>query len=274
MDFEDLVAAALEEDMGSGDITTQLTVPPDLKGTARVISKSEGLLAGTTAFIEVFRQLDKSLQIELAYQDGERISSGDIVIAISGVIASILRGERTALNFLGRLSGIATLTGRYVEKLRGTDAVILDTRKTTPLMRQLEKNAVRSGGGGNHRFGLYDMVLVKDNHEIAAGGITEALSRIETNLTKAIQVEVEIQSLDQIDKALNHKIDRILLDNFSMDMIAEAVKKVAGRVPLEVSGGITLDNVRNIALTGVDYISVGALTHSPPNFDFSLRIDE
>lgn len=274
MNLKEFVSAALEEDIGSGDITTQLTIPPGRNRTASVISKSEGILAGTAAFIEVFRQLDESLQIELKFQDGERISAGDIVIEMSGAVAPILIGERTALNFLGRLAGIATLTGLYVENVQGTGAVILDTRKTTPLMRRLEKDAVRSGGGGNHRFGLYNMILVKDNHEVAAGGIAEALSRIESNLKEDVQIEVEIQSPDQIDEVLQYKIDRILLDNFSIDMIAEAVKKVAGRVPLEVSGGVTLDNVRAIAQTGVDFISVGALTHSPPNFDFSLRIDE
>jgi nicotinate-nucleotide pyrophosphorylase (carboxylating) len=274
MDLRELVTAALKEDIESGDITTELTVPETFLGTARVISKSAGIIAGLAAFSEVYRQVDESLQVETDFRDGDSVAPGDDVIVLSGALASILKGERTALNFLGRLSGIATLTAQFVNRVEGTGAVILDTRKTTPLMRHLEKEAVCSGGGANHRFGLYDMVLVKDNHVAAAGGIDKALTRIDANLKLGILVEVEVQSLSQLDVVLKHHVDRILLDNFSLETIQKAVKKVAGRIPLEVSGGITLENVGDIASTGVEFISVGALTHSPPNFDFSLRIDE
>ena len=272
MNIEILVGEALKEDLGSGDITTQFTVDPEQAGSARVISRSDGVLSGLEPFGEVFRQIDESLQVIFRFQDGQAISKDDVICALNGSIASILSGERTALNFLGRLSGIATLTRRYVAEVQGTKAVILDTRKTTPLLRSLEKAAVLHGGGGNHRHGLYDMILIKDNHEVAAGGIAAALSRVAAGLEQNIAVEVEVQNLDQIEDVLNSRVDRLLLDNFSIEMIEKAVHKVSGRVPLEVSGGISIENVRHTALTGVDYISVGALTHSAPGLDFTLLL--
>ena len=272
MNLENLIKAALEEDIGSGDLTTQLTVDPDRTGIARVVSRYDGILSGIEPFVEVFRQIDESLRVFMRFEDGEAFSESKTVCELKGSIASILSGERTALNFLGRLSGIATLTRRYVDAVRGTKTVILDTRKTTPLLRSLEKTAVRCGGGENHRTGLYDMILVKDNHEIAAGGISAALSKIMGEKPTNMSVEVEVQRLDQIEEALKYKIDRLMLDNFDVEMIRNAVDMVSGRVPLEVSGGVNLDNVREFAAAGVDFISIGALTHSALNLDFSLQL--
>jgi nicotinate-nucleotide pyrophosphorylase (carboxylating) len=273
MKLEVLVRAALDEDVGSGDITTELTIDPDKRGTAVVVPRASGVLSGTKPFNEVFRQLDAFLKINWIYRDADDFKENDSICQLEGSLKALLTGERTALNFLGRLSGIASLTRQFVDRVAGTNAVILDTRKTTPLLRDLEKEAVRHGGGSNHRQGLYDMVLIKDNHETAAGGITHALERIQNKLAPDIQIEVEIDRLDQINEVLSYNVDRILLDNFSPEMMAAAVKKVAGRIPLEASGGITLENVRYFAETGVDYISAGALTHSVPCFDFSLQIE-
>ena len=275
MTLDDLVKAALEEDVGGGDVTTQWTIDPSLSGIARVLSRSEGVVSGLEPFSLVFRQLNRSIVIRSSIKDGDRITPDEIICELSGPFAAILTGERTALNFLGRLSGIATLTRRFVDQVQGSKAVILDTRKTTPLWRELEKAAVRHGGGENHRQGLYDMILVKDNHEAAAGGITAALSKVFEGLKRSerpIPVEVEVQNLEQIDEVLNFKVDRILLDNFNLAMIEEAVANVAGRVALEVSGGVTLQNVRRIAETGVNFISIGALTHSAPSLDFTLLL--
>jgi len=276
------VRAALEEDIGSGDLTTQIIVEKGARGTARVISRSDGILSGCAPFLEVFHQLDESIKIKFALQDAETLRKDNQVAELTGPIAPILTGERTALNFLQRLSGIATLTGRYVDRVKGTKAQILDTRKTTPLMRALEKAAVRHGGGNNHRKGLYDMILIKENHESAASGITAALSRVAIaaeRIAEPAPVEVEVQNLDQLDEILQHdnesrkfRPDRILLDNFTLEMIESAMRKVAGWVPLEVSGGIDLDNVRRVAALGVDFISVGALTHSAPSLDFTLLL--
>ncbi len=274
MDTEELVRRALEEDIGEGDVTTAATVDAYIRGRALLSAKSDGVLSGLEVFCEVFRQFDETVAFHPSYHDGESFPRGAVIGVLEGPLASILSAERTALNFLGRLSGIATLTRRYVDRVRGTNAVILDTRKTTPLHRTLEKAAVVHGGGANHRFGLYDMVLIKDNHEAAAGGITRALQRLQTSLKKDLKIEVEVQTLEQINEVLSFSVDRILLDNFNLDMIKAAVDFVKGRIPLEVSGNVTLDNVRDIALTGVNYISVGALTHSAPSADFSLRVKD
>lgn len=272
MDLVSLVKAALEEDVGSGDITTELTIDADGAGEAIVIPRADGVLSGTIPFKEVFRQLDGNINIDWHCQDGEEVKKDVAICGISGSVRAILTAERTALNFLGRLSGIASLTRKFVDQVSGTQAVILDTRKTTPLLRALEKDAVRHGGGCNHRHGLYDMVLIKDNHEAAAGGIGQAINRIKESLDTDIQIEVEVDSIEKIDEVLNYEVDKILLDNFSLEMMEEAVIKVAGQIPLEASGGITLENVRNFAQTGVDYISAGMLTHSAKCFDFSLQM--
>jgi len=279
MKLEELIRAALEEDIGAGDWTTRFLVSPQLQGKAQVISREAGILSGLEAFAEVFRQLDEKIGMEPNYRDGDAISAGDFVIGLEGSVAPILTGERTALNFLQRLSGMATLTRKYVDAVQGTKAVILDTRKTTPLLRALEKAAVRHGGGSNHRFGLHDMILIKENHQYVAGGIAAAIWQAKTSMQKSgvsqpLQIEVEIQNLDQLDEALKLDVDRIMLDNFSLRDIRQAVRRVDRRVPLEVSGGVNLENVRQIALTGVDYISVGALTHSAKALDFSLLLSK
>jgi nicotinate-nucleotide pyrophosphorylase (carboxylating) len=274
MDIEELVRHALEEDIGSGDVTTAATVDSHIQGRAILLAKSDGVLSGLEVFREVFHRFDETVTFHPSYHDGESFVNGAVIGVLQGPLASILSAERTALNFLGRLSGIATLTRRYVDRVRDTQAVILDTRKTTPLLRSLEKAAVVHGGGSNHRFGLYDMVLVKDNHEAAAGGISNALKRLKSSMKKNLKIEVEVQTLEQIEEVLPFEVDRILLDNFNLDMVVAAVERVGGKVPLEVSGNVTLDNVREIALTGVNFISVGALTHSAPSSDFSLRIKD
>lgn len=273
MDVPAIVAAALEEDINGDDITTDLVVDAGAVARGRVVSRLDGILSGLAPFVEVFRQLDQSLKVTCHFDDGQPFETGDVICELKGSTKAILKGERTALNFLGRLSGIATLTRQYVDAVSGTGTAILDTRKTTPLLRALEKAAVLHGGGCNHRFGLYDMILVKDNHESAAGGISTALSRATAYPTQNLPVEVEVQNVEQLDEVLKFDVDRILLDNFSKDMIEKAVDKVAKRIPLEVSGGVTLENVREIALMGVDFISVGALTHSAPSMDFSLLLD-
>ncbi len=267
-----MVRAALEEDVGSGDITTELIIDADDTGEALVVPRTHGVLSGLRPFTEVFRQLDGNIAIDWHSQDGNEFKSDAAICRISGSVRAILTGERTALNFLGRLSGIASLTRKFVDQVSGTQTVILDTRKTTPLLRTLEKDAVKHGGGGNHRHGLYDMVLIKDNHETAVGGIGMAINRIKDKLDPGIQIEVEVDNIEQIDELLSCEVDRILLDNFSLELMEKAVKKVAGRISLEASGGITLENVRDFALTGVDYISAGALTHSAQSCDFSLQM--
>lgn len=273
MDIKDLISEALREDIGTGDITTEGIVDHTRIGTARVLSRSEGILSGGAPFKEVFNQLDSSLEVLQKIEDGQPLSIGDTAFILKGYTASILTGERTALNFLGRLSGIATLTRRFVDEIAGTGAIILDTRKTTPLFRQLEKTAVKHGGGANHRFGLYDMVLIKDNHETAAGGILPAVERAMINRKEGILIEVEVQDLGQIVEIIKYPIDRIMLDNFSLEMIEKAAAIVDKRLPIEVSGGVALQNVRQIAETGVNFISIGALTHSAPSLDFTLLLD-
>lgn len=284
MDLCELVRAALEEDIGSGDLTTEFTVDSERMGHAQVIAKSDGVLSGSEPFREVFRQLDDSLSVKFLITDGEPLKAGDCVAELRGHVVPILTGERTALNFLQRLSGIATLTKRYSDALVGTRVKILDTRKTTPLLRDLEKAAVRHSGGVNHRRGLYDMILIKENHEMAAGGIVQAILKVEAGIEKSkfrVPVEVEVQNLEQVNEIIGYiqssqklRINRILLDNFDLAGIETALKTVAGKIPLEVSGGINLQNVHKIAQTGVDYISIGALTHSAPALDFSLLLIE
>jgi len=277
MTLEELVATALIEDVGPGDWTTQLLVAPDLSGSAQVTSKTEGVLSGLKPFFEVFRQIDSSLKIHANFSDGDDISAGAVVLQLEGKVRAILTGERTALNFLQRMTGIATLTRKYVKAVEGTRAIILDTRKTTPLLRHLEKVAVIHGGGANHRFGLFDMLLIKENHLAAAGGGAAAIQRAKQNqkdlgIPSPLALEVEIQDLSQLDDVLEAGVDRIMLDNFPLKAIRAAVRRIKGKIPIEVSGGVTLENVRDIARCGVDFISVGALTHSAPAHDFSLLV--
>jgi nicotinate-nucleotide pyrophosphorylase (carboxylating) len=278
-DLKAIVQAALQEDIGAGDWTTRLLLAPQAYGSATVAAKTNGVMSGITVFTEVFRQLDESITVGPRFTDGQTVKTGDIVIEMRGPLAPILTGERVALNFLQRLSGIATLTKSYVEAVHGSRALILDTRKTTPNLRFLEKAAVVHGGGQNHRQGLYDMILIKDNHVFACGGISAAIQQalVESrNIGLRLPIEVEVKDLNDLDEALNFSSDleRIMLDNFDLETIRIAVMRTAGRVPLEVSGGVNLACVRDYALAGVDYISVGALTHSAPALDLSLLILE
>ena len=270
---EEAVMRALAEDVGQGDVTSLWTIPAQARTVGRFLSKAEGIVAGLAVAKVVFTALDPELAFEATVQDGQPIHQGQVLGGVRGRARSILTAERTALNFLQRMSGIATLTRRYVEAVRGTEAVILDTRKTAPGLRLLDKWAVRLGGGQNHRMGLYDMVLIKDNHIVAAGGITEALKRVRTLNAIGLPVEIEVKSLAELKEALVLEVDRIMLDNMTLQEMREAVKITAGRVPLEASGGVSLGTVREISETGVDYISVGALTHSVQALDISLEIE-
>jgi nicotinate-nucleotide pyrophosphorylase (carboxylating) len=275
-----LVDAALAEDVGAGDWTTLWTLPADRRAEARIVAKAPGIVAGLAVARAVFLRLDPGLDFHAALDDGARVAPGDVVATIVGPARPILTGERTALNFLQRLSGVATMTRRFVDAVAGTGATILDTRKTTPGFRLLEKAAVRAGGGGNHRIGLYDMVLIKDNHIAAAGGITAAVRRVREHDRAGLPIEVEVTNLAELDEAIDAGVDRILLDNMDLETMRAAVERVRERAGegrprplLEASGNITIDRVRAVAETGVDLISVGALTHSAPALDLSLRID-
>jgi nicotinate-nucleotide pyrophosphorylase (carboxylating) len=247
---------------------------------AYFLAKAQGVLAGLEVAHQVFRQVDERIAFQPRMKDGDSLSVNDVPATVKGPAASILTAERTALNFLQRMSGIATLTRRYVEAVAGTEAallrhraIILDTRKTAPGLRLLDKWAVRLGGGQNHRLGLYDMVLIKDNHIAAAGGITQAVERVRQRDQQGLAVEVEVKSLAELEEALTLNVDRIMLDNMSLDEMRQAVEIIAGQVPLEASGNVTLENVADVAATGVDYISVGALTHSVKALDISLEIN-
>ena len=266
-----LIEQALKEDVGPGDVTTRAVIPPGVRGKGAILVKAHGVICGLQVAAEVFRAVDERISFRPRVREGEPVQPGDVVAEVEGPLRGILTAERTALNFLARLSGIATLTARFVDAVAPYRAVILDTRKTTPGWRVLEKYAVRCGGGRNHRMGLYDMVLIKDNHIAACGSISEAVRRVRA-AGVGVPVEVEVKNLDELREALKLGVDRILLDNFSVEDIAEAVKIAEGRVPLEASGGVTLDNVAAIAAAGVDYISVGALTHSAPALDLSLEL--
>jgi nicotinate-nucleotide pyrophosphorylase (carboxylating) len=262
------IADWLAEDLGSGDATTDALIPEDATCTAQLLVKERGVVCGLAVAETVFRELDPDIRFEALAGDGDLVEPGPVA-RIEGSARAILTGERTALNLLGRLSGIATLARRYVDVIEGTGAVILDTRKTTPGLRALEKEAVRAGGGTNHRLHLDDGVLIKDNHLLFVGSIPEA---VEKTRATGLLVEVECDTLDQVSEALAAGADRILLDNMSVGELREAVALVGGRAATEASGGVTLDTVRAVAETGVDFISVGALTHSAPSLDVSLEV--
>lgn len=265
------VAAALAEDLGeAGDITTDYIVPQDAISEAAIVSRKNGVVAGLELAKASFEALDPEVRFRPLIPDGGKVEPGSVIASVEGNARALLTAERTALNFLGRLSGIATLTARYVEAVSGTKARIACTRKTTPGLRALEKYAVRAGGGMNHRLGLYDAVLVKDNHIAAAGGVSAALERVFARRGHLVKVEVEVDSIAQLKEALAFPVDAVLLDNMHRMKLAEAVAIVAGRALTEASGGVSLENVREIAETGVDLISVGALTHSAPSLDLGL----
>lgn len=270
------VGRALREDVGVGDITTHAAVPADRPASAVVIAKGPGVVAGTSAILEVYRQVDPGVRVTVRAPDGARVSPGMEIAALSGEARSLLIGERVALNFLGLLSGVATLTRRYVEAVAGTGVRIIDTRKTTPGLRALERAAVRAGGGVNHRFGLGDAVLVKTNHVEAAGGIARAMEAVREGRRRGLLTEVEVANLDELGPVLDARPDRILLDNLEPAAVPEAVRRIRSaelpRVEIEVSGGVSLEGAAEIAAAGVDLISVGALTHSAPCLDVALRI--
>lgn len=266
---------ALAEDIGEGDHTSLATIPSGKEGAARLLIKEEGVLSGVEVALEVLRMVDPDLEAEVYIEDGSFVKPGDVVLTVKGAVYSILTSERLVLNIMQRMSGIATTTRRIVESIQDTGTRILDTRKTTPNMRFLEKMAVKHGGGENHRFGLYDMILIKDNHVDYAGGIKPALEATAKYLEEEnikVNVEIEVRNKSELMQVIeNGGADRILLDNFNFEELKEAVKIVGGRFKTEASGGITEENVREYALCGVDYISLGALTHSIKSLDMSLK---
>ncbi|GIV19135.1 MAG: nicotinate-nucleotide diphosphorylase (carboxylating) [Armatimonadota bacterium] len=267
-----IVSRALQEDIGTGDTTTQLTVPEGVEAVGEFRTAQPGVLAGMPVVERVFAQLNPRVRLEPLVKEGQRFDAGTVLAEVHGDARCLLTGERVALNFVQRLSGIATLTARFVEAVKGLPVRICDTRKTTPGLRYLERYAVRVGGGFNHRFGLYDAVLIKDNHIAVCGGIAQAVHRVRHTLPHTMKVEVECDSLQQVQEALEAGVEIILLDNMSLDDLREAVRMAKGRAFLEASGGVRLDTVRQIAETGVDAISVGALTHSAPAIDIQLEI--
>ena len=267
------ISRALEEDIGSGDVTTDTIVPANASLRGRIVAKEDGVVAGLEIARQVMLALDDNVEFVARVEDGTKVECRTVLADLEGPACALLTGERTALNFLGRMSGIATLTRKFVDAVSGTNATILDTRKTAPGLRMTDKLAVRLGGGQNHRTGLFDMVLIKDNHIDFAGSITAAVERVRASGTK-LEIEVETRTLDNVREALSLGVERILLDNMSSSMMREAVAICNGRAKLEASGNVTLDNVLEVAGTGVDYISVGALTHSPKVFDVSLEFVE
>ncbi len=272
----DIIRRALEEDVGTGDVTTDSTVPQGQLASARIIAKQDGVLAGITVAEAVFRALDPSLVMTSHLIDGAALRPGAVVATLKGRSRAILTAERTALNFLQRLSGVATITARYVGELEGTGVRLLDTRKTTPGLRVLEKYAVAVGGGANHRVGLWDMALIKENHIAAAMGIGPAVAGVRAR-HPGIKIEVEVTNLTELDRALDAHADRVMLDNMSRDVMEQAIAKArshAHRAEIEVSGNVTLERLREIASLGPDFISVGSVTHSAPALDLSLLFDE
>ena len=269
--YREVVRRALAEDLGWGDVTTEAIVPAELRARGIVLAKSSCVIAGLDVAAETFAQLDPGCAFDRKRKDGDRCAPGDIVAELRGQAAAMLTAERTALNFLQRLSGIATLTRRFVDASGGT-ITVLDTRKTTPTLRALEKYAVLAGGGTNHRAGLDDGVLVKDNHVRLAGGVKEAVKRMK-DASPEMPIEVEAQSLEQVDEAIAAGADIILVDNLSIDAIREAVRRIGGRAKVEISGGVTLDRLPELAATGATYVSVGALTHSAPAADLSFELE-
>ena len=269
-EVEAQVRAALQEDIGSGDITSNLTIAEDTRATARLAARKPGTIAGLIAAEAAFRLVDRAVTFEVLTPDGSKVQAGAVLASISGPARSLLAGERVALNFLGHLSGVATATAALVEAVAGTHARISCTRKTLPGLRLLDKYAVRCGGGVNHRFGLYDAVLIKDNHIAASGGIAQALKRARDGVAAGARIEIEVDTLVQLEEALAHGADIVLLDNMGLEQLKAAVAINQGRAVLEASGNVSLATVRGIAETGVDVISSGAITHSAPNLDIGL----
>lgn len=272
--IDDLLSLSFAEDIGDGDHTTLSTIPESATGRSRLLIKEDGVLAGVDIAIKVIHRIDPEVKVDVMIPDGSRVRKGDVAFIAEGKVRSLLVAERTLLNIMQRMSGIATMTARYQDELKGLNTKVLDTRKTTPGMRMIEKMAVKIGGGMNHRIGLFDMILIKDNHVDFAGGIPQAI-RAAKEYCKAkgkdLKIEVEVRNTDEIRQALAEGVDRIMLDNFTPEATAEAVKLIAGATEVESSGGITLDTLRAYGEAGVDFISVGALTHSVKGLDMSFK---
>lgn len=270
--LETLLDLAFAEDIGIGDITTEATVPPTQMGVGTLFAKSEGIVAGLPVAERVFAKLDATLAFRALVKDGDAVAVGTSIAEVQGSTKTILMGERIALNFLQRLSGVATLASQFVKAVADYDVKVVDTRKTTPGWRALQKYAVRVGGGHNHRFGLYDGILIKDNHIVGAGGIRNAVQRAREAAPHTAKIEVEVETVEQVNEALDARVDILLLDNMSLDIMQQVVNLVGNHAVTEASGGITLEHVRAVASTGVDIISVGALTHSAMPMDISLNL--
>jgi nicotinate-nucleotide pyrophosphorylase (carboxylating) len=270
--IDKIIEQALLEDIGTGDITTDSIIPYDLKTKGIIKTKEEGVIAGLNIANLVFKKLDSNIIFQEKIKDGAKASRNKILAEITGPARTILKGERVALNFLQRMSGIATTTSKFCQEVKDFPVRIVDTRKTTPGLRILEKYAVRMGGGYNHRFGLYDAVLIKDNHIAVAGGIKSAVNSVRKQISHTVNIEVEVENLSQLQEALEMKVDIIMLDNMDLDTMKEAAKIVKGKALIEASGGITLEKVRKIAQTGVDLISIGSLTHSVNSLDINMQI--
>jgi nicotinate-nucleotide pyrophosphorylase (carboxylating) len=271
--FDGLIDAALKEDMPAGDITSENIIPPGSVSKASFLAKEEGVLAGVDVARRIFEKIDPSISFVKVFEDGRSFGPGDILARLEGRSISLLKGERTALNFVQRMSGIATKTSEFIHAVEGTKTKVLDTRKTTPGLRLLEKYAVRMGGGVNHRFSLSDMVLIKDNHIEIIGSVSEAVRRARAGIAPGIRIEVEVTGFEGAREALESGADMIMLDNMPLDKMKEVVEWIRGRVPVEVSGRVTVRNARQIAALGVDFISVGALTHSSRSIDISLEFE-
>jgi len=270
--IDKIIEQALLEDIGTGDITTDSIIPYDLKTKGIIKTKEEGVIAGLKIANLVFKKLDSEIIFEKKIKDGTKVTRDKVLAEISGPARTILKGERVALNFLQRMSGIATITSKFCQQVKDLPVRIVDTRKTTPGLRILEKYAVRIGGGYNHRFGLYDAVLIKDNHIAIAGGIKSAVNSIRKQISHMVKIEVEVENLSQLQEALEMKVDIIMLDNMDLNTMKRAVKTVKGKALIEASGGVTLEKVRKIAQTGVDLISIGTLTHSVKSLDIGMEI--
>ncbi|BBO87745.1 carboxylating nicotinate-nucleotide diphosphorylase [Desulfosarcina ovata] len=271
--IEEFIQLALKEDIGPGDITTDNLVAPGTPGRGRIVAKQPLVLAGLAVAEKVFKALEPQIVFEALCADGDRVAAGSTVVRVAGGLDTLLKGERTALNFLQRLSGIATQAREYVQTVSGSGVKLVDTRKTTPGWRVLEKYAVRVGGAHNHRMGLYDGVLIKDNHIAVAGGITAAVDKARRAISHLVKVEVEASTIEEVDEALAAGADIIMLDNMDLDQIRRSVKHIDKKAPVEVSGGVTRDRLKELAATGVDLISIGALTHSAVAVDLSMRIE-
>jgi nicotinate-nucleotide pyrophosphorylase (carboxylating) len=271
--LEDLIQLALREDIGPGDITTDNLVAPDARGTGAIIAKQDLVVAGLQVAGKVFKALEPQIGFETLYEDGDRVPAGSTLVRIDGPLAALLKGERTALNFLQRLSGIATQARLFVEAVAGTPVKLVDTRKTTPGWRVLEKYAVRMGGAHNHRMGLYDGVLIKDNHIAVSGGIANAVKKVRQAISHLVKVEVETATFEEVREAIAAGADVIMLDNMDLDQIRQAVRMIANKALVEVSGNVTRERLGDLARTGVDLISIGALTHSAMAVDLSMRIE-